>query len=322
MVNFLNQPFAGMKHLVVFVCLLVLFTSCLSDDDSAIPSNFNFQSLGVIDADFLDMGSGMIGSTSENLLYTAHRSQRDGGIEKLTRFNLSDNTVTDRTYPIIDFVTKRIHESGDQLIVVGGSFINTYSKDIFEEPVTVRHGARLTRFGSFTYEDDLYIFGGDLNGEDSDKIKKWNPVDTTFQVVGTLPEPRFWTNGQVVNDHLYIFGGMQVFQGNDFAEDEIYKVDLQDFSIESFRLPEDYNQVFTATIGTNIFVAGQVWKGEDIATRVGVFNTLDNSFREVTFNLNDVDISSIYGLASVGNRLYAIHGDSEEGNFKLMELIL
>lgn len=311
-----------MKHLTVFVCLLVLLTSCLSDDDPAIPSHFNFQSLGVIDADFLDMGSGMIGSTAENLLYVAHRSQRDGGVEKLTRFNLSDNTVTDRIYPISDFVTKRIHLFGDQLIVVGGSFINTYSKNISNEPVTIRHGERLTRFGSFMYEDELYIFGGDLNGEDSDKIKRWNPVDSVFQTVGILPEPRFWTNGEVVNDHLYIFGGMQVFQGNDFAEDEIYKVDLKDFSIESLRLPEDYNRVFTATIGTNIFVAGQVWKDQDIATRLGVFNTLDDSFREVTFNLNDVDISSIYALASVGNRLYAIHGDSEDGNFKLMELIL
>lgn len=312
-----------MKHLPFFTCLLILFTSCLSHDDSALPAHFDFQSLGVIDADFLDMGSGMMGSSSENLLYIAHRSQRDGSIEKITRFNLSDNTVTARTYGGADFVTKRIHEFGDKLIVVGGSIINTYDRDIFEAPVSVRHGQRLTRFGSFMYEDELYIYGGDLDGVDADKIKKWNPVDSTFQTVGTLPEPRFWTNGQVVGDRLYIFGGMQVFQGNDFGEKEIYKVDLQDFSVESLRLPEDYNRTFTATIGTNIFVVGQVWKDTgDIATRVGIFDTLDDSFREVTFNLNDVDVSSVYGLASVGNRLYAIYGDSVDRNFKLMELIL
>lgn len=311
-----------MKHLSVFTILLVLFASCISDDDSTIPTHFNFESLGVLDADFLDMGSGIEGSTAENILYIAHRSLRHGQIERIARFNLSDNTMTERLFGRSDYVTKRIHVDGDDLVIVGGSFINTYNDRISDDPVSIEHGERLSRFGSFMYESELYIFGGDLSGEDADKIKKWNATSSVFETVATLPEPRFYTNGQVVNDHLYIFGGQQAFQGGDFGEDEIYVVDLQDYSIESLRLPEDYNRTFSATIGTNIFVAGQVWAEDDITTRVGIFDTQNHSFREVTFNLNDTGVSSIYGLASVGNRLYAIHGDSEDRNFKLMELIL
>jgi hypothetical protein len=311
-----------MKHLTLFVFTLLLFASCISDDEPSIPSHFNFESLGVIDADFLDMGSGISGSTGENILYIAHRSQRHGSVERIARFNLSDNSMTERLFGRADFVTKRIHVSGDELTVVGGSFINTYNSRISDDPISVPHGEQLTRFGSFMYEGELYIFGGDLRGVDADKIKKWNPADTVFQTVATLPEPRFWTNGQVVGDQLYIFAGQQTFQGGAFGEDEIYIVDLQDFSVETLKLPEDYNRAFTATIGTNIFVAGQVWKDEDIATRVGIFDTQNNSFREVTFNLDDTGVSSIYGLASVGNRLYVIYGDSIDRNFKLMELIL
>lgn len=310
-----------MKHLSVFALILTLFASCISDDEPAIPSHFNFESLGVVDADFLDMGSGIAGSDGENILYIAHRSQRHGGVERIARFNLSDNTMTERLFGRADFVTKRIHVQGDDILVVGGSFINTYNDRINDDPVSIIHGEQLTRFGSFMYEGDLFIFGGDLRGEDADKIKKWNASDRVFETVATLPEPRFWTNGQVVNDHLYIFGGQQTFDGS-FGEDEIYIVDLHDFSIETVSLPEDYNRAFTATIGTNIFIAGQVWKDGDIITRMGVFDTQNNSFREVTFNLNDADVSSVYALASVRERLYVIHGDSEDRNFKLFELIL
>lgn len=310
-----------MKHLSIFAALLILFTSCISDDEPTIPSHFSFESLGVVDADFLDMGSGIAGSDEENILYIAHRSQRHGGVERIARFNLSDNTVTERLFGRADFVTKRIHVQGEDILVVGGSFINTYNDRINDDPASIEHGEQLTRFGSFIYEGELYIFGGDLRGEDADKIKKWNPSDGVFETVATLPEPRFWTNGQVVNDQLYIFGGQQTFDDS-FGEDEIYIVDLQDFSIESLSLPEDYNRTFTATIGTDIFIAGQVWKEGDITTRMGVFNTQDNSFREVTFNLNDIDVSSVYGMASVRNRLYVIHGDSQDRNFKLFELIL
>lgn len=309
-----------MRRFSVLMLFAGLFASCANNDEGAIPSHFNFESLGVVDADFLDMGSGMQGVTGENILYIAHRSQRHGNVERIARFNLSDNTVTERLFGRSDYVTKRIHVAGDDLIVIGGSYINTYNDRISSEPVSVLHGERLTRFGSFMYEGEIYIFGGDLDGVAADKIKKWNATDVTFVTVATLPESRYWTSGEVVGDELFIFGGQQTFEG-DFGEDEIYIIDLQDFSVETLRLPEVYNRAFTTAVGANIFVAGQVWRDEDIITRMGIFNVQDRSFREVTHNLNDVDVSSIYGLSSVGNRLYAIHGDSEERHFTLRELI-
>jgi len=235
---------------------------------------------------------------------------------------LSYNTMTERLYGRSDFVTKRIHVLEDEIMVVGGSFINTYNDRISRDPVSVEHGEQLTRFGSFIYDSELYIFGGDLGVHDADKVKKWNASEGLFEVVATLPEPRYWTNGEVVGDYLYIFGGQQVFSSATFGENEIFVMDLQDFSIETLSLPENYNRVFTATIGTNIFVAGQVWRDENIITRMGIFDTRDHSFREVTFNLNDTWVSSVYGLTSVGDRLYVIHGDSDDGNFRLFELIL
>ena len=309
-----------MKKLIPFFAILVLLSSCSSDDDSVLPSHFDFQLITELDATQLDQEVGILGSAADNSIYLAHRSVPHGNAERILRVDLSDNSSTEKLYGLTDFVTKRLHFAGGELAVIGGRHINTYAANIEDDPVTVEHGARLTRFGSFQYEGELYIFGGDLDEADADKIKKWNTTNSSFETVATLPEPRFWTDGEVVNGNLYVFGGQQAFASGGFAEDDIYMVNLEDFSVETLRLPEDYQRVFVTSIDHNIFVAGQVWRANETVTRLGIFDTRDNSFREVTYSLDDTGLNSIFGLTSIGNSLYAIHGDSRDLLFTLQRI--
>lgn len=310
-----------MKYTYLVLGLMVILTSCSSDDEGGVPSNFNFQVIAEIEADLLDQGSGLLGSTDQNSVYVAHRSSRNSNAERIIKIDLTSNSFSDRLFSQVDFVTKRMHVQDNGLVVVGGTYVNTYNLNISETPQSVEHGLRLTRFGSFMYDNEIYIFGGDLDIADADKIKKWNESNNTFETVATLPERRFWTNGEVVAGKLYIFGGQQDF-ANGFGEDEIYIVDLEDFSIETMRLPEDYNRVFVTTIGDNIFVAGQVWRTDEIVTRLGYFDTINETFQEVSFNLDDDGVNSIFGLTSVGNRLFALHRVGEGTDYTLQEIRL
>ena len=310
-----------MKHHYLVFALLALLTSCSSDDEGPVPTDFNFREVATIEGALLDQGGGMLGYASDNSIFFAHRVPQNGNSERILKYNLNDDTSLENFFALNDFVTKRMHIRGNELMVIGGSYINTYNLSLTADPESVAHGSRLTRFGSFLYNNEIYIFGGDLDETDSDKIKKWNESSQVFETVATLPEPRLWTNGEVVGGKLYIFGGQQDFAGG-FGEPEIYIVDLSDFSTEIMRLPEDYNRAFVTAIGENVFVAGQVWRNDRIDTRLGWFNTQDNTFQEVTFNLDDEGNSSIFGLASVDNRLYALHRRGEGTSYTLQEIIL
>lgn len=305
-----------MKNLL-FAFTLFLLLGCSRDDLSSstpgVPEHLEFQIVTNVADQQLNQAIGFLGSADDNVLYYAYRSQPDDNAEKIVKYDVSSNSFSGVIYPLQDFVTKELHIVNNDLVVVGGQFVNIYPLSLTESPFTFSHGFQLTRYGSVLADDEIYIFGGDLGGVDADKIKRVDLANGRLETIATLPEPRFWAHGEVVGTKLYIFGGMQQFAGTvNIAEPEIYIYDFSDGSITTEELPDEIHRSFTATYEHLIFVAGQQWFGNDIKLLFGVYDTQTDTFTEVTTSLAEEDGDTIYGMTTIGNQLYIMYGPGNE----------
>ena len=147
---------------------------------------------------------------------------------------------------------------------------NTYDINFEKEPTTVEHGLSLSRFGSALYEGDIYIWGGDLNDQDSDKIKKWNEGSGTFETVATLPARKAGAHGEVIDDKLYIFGGQEHWILEP-PNDVIFIYDFNTGVTETANLPQEVFRTFTDVYEGKIFIAGQLLDQDSLTQDLDIF---------------------------------------------------
>jgi len=290
---------------------------------------FTFESNAI-----LGHAPGMIGSYSDNSFFIVTRESDlntgNGSPERIIKFDLETNTVEDKLFFKSDFVSKQLHIIGDQLIAIGGQFINTYESDLVAEPTSIAHGKRLSRFGMAVLDNDAYIVGGDLNEVESNKIFKWNLESETLTEFATLPETKSGARATFVNDHLYVFGGQEEF-GESVASDKIHKVALSDGSqIETFQMNKAMNYTFVQKHEHLIYVAGQIDIPSDaefkVETTIGVFNTLDNTYQELATNLtNTTNQKTIHQMCIFNGKIYIVYGDKgtdNGGQFKEWDVLV
>ena len=259
---------------------------------------------------------GMIGSYSDNSFFIVTRedglNEGNGSPERIIKFNLNDNTSEEKLFFQTDFVSKQLHIQNNKLIALGGQNVNTYNLDLSGEPTSISHGKTLTRHGVSVQDDDMYIVGGDLNNNESNKIFKWNIITETITEVATLPEPRVGARATIVDSKLYIAGGSEEFLSNP-AKNTLYAYDIENDSFETYMIPQELNYTFVDRYENLVYVAGRI-DSEDGTNRdllLGVFNTTDNTFQEITTNLDDSDeFSTIHGMCIFNNKIYVIYGAS------------
>ncbi len=315
-----------MKHLV-YLILPVLLISCSKDDEIAIPTYLEFQELTTIEGQNLSIASGFLGSEEHNSLFIALRENNpDSDIEnseRVVRYDLQTGKQHSVYFDQTDFVTKQLHIIEDELVVVGGQFINTYPISLDREPRSVAHGKALSRFGSVDYKGKIYIWGGDLLGLDSDIIYEWDNSTNELEWYGFLPTPKTWAHGEVVGDWLYIFGGQEEFSQTP-PNDIIYIFDIPDTVVATMHLPRAVNRTWTARHDELIYVGGHVNDNEfDAADNnifFGVFNTRELSFKEVDISLSDAGLNTIYQMTTIGKQMFVLYGVQEDvtTTFKIM----
>jgi hypothetical protein len=103
---------------------------------------------------------------------------------------------------------------------------------------------------------------------------------------------------------------------------------LENNSFTSFNISQALNISFTTSIEHLIFFAGQIFvlnennQTTDINAFLGVYNTLDNTFSEITHNLDDSDTSSrIHGITNINNELYVVFGNNNSANEGVTKLL-
>ncbi len=296
-----------------------------ADYASASTVGLNFIPAFTFESNSIGTAPGMIGSYADNSFFIVTRedvlNDGNGAPERILKFDIATNSVTENLFFQPDFVSKQLHIIDDQLIVIGGQNINTYDLNLNGDPSTVNHGKFLSRFGMSALNNDAYIIGGDLNDIDSNKIFKWSIDTQTLSEFATLPESKSGARGSIVNDNLFIFGGSEAYYG-DTPTNTIYKVNIENPStIETFQMNQTIDFTFVQKFQNLIYVAGQILVKDGSGTiigrdsTIGVFNTSDNSFVELATNLtNDSDFDTIHQMCVFNDKMYIVYGNEGTDN--------
>lgn len=281
---------------------------------------------------------GMIGSYRENSLYIVMREQdlmigANGAPERIIKFDFETNTSAEKLFFQSDFVSKQLHIIGDELIVVGGRYVNKYNLDLSTDPISRTHGKRVTRFGISVLDEDVYIIGGDLDDLEGEKIFKWNLDSETLSDFTSLPVPRTGARATIVNNDMYVFGGGTAFAKNNNPSDSIFKIDVTNPSqIDVFKMNKVIDFTFVQKYQNLIYVAGKIEEKDaagDLIGRtftIGVFNTQDNTYQELATNLtNPNNTNSIHQMCVFNDKMYIIfgaNGEDKGGDFREWEVLV
>ncbi len=286
-------------------------------------STLAFEKISDITGNGLEQAAGFTGSMASNSLYLAYRDQAVAGQfhEDVIKFDLASGTTKSQSFYQSDFVTKEIHIINDQLKVVGAQNVHTYSLNLDKDVTTSSHGLILTRFGSTVVDNNIFLFGGNLQAV-ADDIYAHDQTTNTLSSVGKLPEQRFWAHGEIVDGKLFVFGGRQEFS-SDIAEDDILVWDVTSGQKSSYKLPKPMHRTFASRYQHFIIVGGQrevinpTSNVGEIETSFGVFNTHDNTFTVLPSNLSGLGKNSIFGLTTIDSTLYILYGSYNSATFSL-----
>ncbi len=317
-----------MKNTWLAFALVVLIGCDNTDDDQiTVPAYFEFSEIATLEGTNLNQATGFLGDAEEGVLYVASRQgnpQTGQVAEKVVKYDLSGNILAESYFDQQDFITKRIHLLNGKLVVIGGSYINTYDTDLASPPESIAHGFAISRFGSVVYENELYVWGGDLFAGFSNVIYRWDDSKKVFVSVGELPSAKTYAMGEVYGDRIYIFGGQREFQGS-APEEIIYVFDIPETSVATLSLPTRVARTFTATHEGLILVGGQLTADQDPLTDdfdifFGAYNPDVFGFTELNTNLSDEGVATLHEMTVVGDRLYVIYGEPDQagGGLKIM----
>ena len=268
--------------------------------------------------------AGMTGSFADNSIFIATREDELGYSDRILKFNLDTSNITETLFDSGDYATKRIHVIESQLLVIGGQYITAYTLDLSGgDPTSVSHGKTLTRFGTTTLNDNVYIIGGDLNNIEAEKIFSWNIETNSLSDFSSLPEFKFGADGTIVNDNLYVFGGTITYPPSASpSSTTAYKINTNNPSnVETFQIEQAIDIAFVEKFQNFIYVAGQIYNKDENnevisnSPTVGVYNTLDNTYQELSTNLNNTSgFETIHQMCILNGKMYIIYGENGVDN--------
>lgn len=308
----------------------VVLTPKLGADYKQVPTDaLQFTELFTFESDAIaNSAPGMMGSMADNSLFIATRETQVDGVfvnsERVIKFDLDTETVTERLNNNSDFVSKQLHIINGQLTVVGAQRINSYGLDIGTNPVPSQDYATLlgfqnfglSRFGSAVLGNDVYLVGGELDNTFTNRIFRFNTAEESISEFATMPEARFGARAEIVNNKLYIFGGSEEFLSPP-AKNTIYSYNIESGELATANMPQGLILSYTAKVENLIYVAGRmdIFEGNtltDIGFYLAVYDTVTGTFTELNSNLESPEFETIHAMAVLADKLYVIFGQTEE----------
>jgi hypothetical protein len=300
---------------------ILLLIACTEVDGPVVPNYLEFEEIDELVEPSVMEGIGMIGSSDQQHLFIAVRTtvpRTNVTSEKVIKLNTITGERKEQYNYQQDYITKQPQIIDDKLVVVGGMHITTYDQDLEDPPTVVRHGRRLSRFGSAVYENDIIVWGGDLDETHSDKILIWDEDKGEFDRIARMPGPKSWAEGAVVGGQLYIFGGQRQFL-NTLPEDQVYQYDFFSGETKTFFLPDSTKRTYSASNGHLIYVAGQSIDNDlftlDLDILFGAFDSRTEQFYPIRTNLSSDQLWTIHQMCIVGDHLYVLYGNEFQSTY-------
>lgn len=300
----------------------------LASDYKQVPTSalqfteaFTFDSNGVA-----GFAPGMTASLAANTFYFGTRENVNNvNGERIIGFNLDSGNTIEYFFETFDFVSKQLHIIDDELYVIGGQRINSYDLELSNTPISSSdYGPALgidylglSRFGTAVLDGSIYIIGGDLDNNLTDKILVFDVETQMLSEFATMPEPRSGARAEIVNNKLYVFGGTTTFNTPP-AKNTIYIYDLVTGDLTTETLPTPINFTYTGKTENLIYVGGSVYTYDNMSVLtdanpyMGVYDTRTGIFTELETDLSSAEFETIHSMAVFNSKIYVIHGQREE----------
>tara|TARA_R110001632_G_scaffold162967_3_gene281411 strand:- start:2682 stop:4139 length:1458 start_codon:yes stop_codon:yes gene_type:complete len=254
-------------------------------------------------------------SRASNSLFITNRDDLTGiGSQQAFKYNLETAALQEIEFVTPDFASKQIEFVDEKIASVGGNVFQSFDYDFTAPPVEYQldNGAALINIGSAAQDDRLYVFGGLISRSSNANISSFSLTDTATNFLAALPTEKENSDGEIVDNKLYIFGGYKFSEYFD-GTSEIYIYDLVTQEIETRTLPTPLIDTYTSTVGHLIYVGGRKPFDSDTdgvfdsyVPFLGVYNTLDDSFSQVNLNNPIPDTEVITHLQVDGDNAYLV----------------
>ncbi|GAA0715027.1 hypothetical protein GCM10009430_08920 [Aquimarina litoralis] len=325
-----NDTITGKIKVAEGVFLEITLKPGLETVITEIPNELSLTETGFYNIE--GYGIGMTGSNEQNSLYISRRGEIDfdcstaARLEEIIEYNLISGEFVSKSFcQTSGFFNKEPEIIDGQLVVVASNAFNKYSLDLANDPISTDNGIEtrvFSRHKTASFDQDIFVLGStlDVGGGDelSDKLYKYNVSSEQITEESNLPESLFSADAEIVDNKLYLFGG-----SSDHAEansrNTVHTYDMNTNNWESFTLPKAVNRTFAARYHHLIYVAGNLVENNELQSFFGVFNTIDNTFTEISLDFGIADIGVIRQLTIVRNKMIIVVDDTTGASIKLFE---
>jgi Kelch motif protein len=150
----------------------------------------------------------------------------------------------------------------------------------------------------------VYVAGGTVEKLVTNKFWRYDPSDDSWAVLPPLPVPRYGPSMQASNGKLYLMGGTSS-HGHDERSIEVYDPATASWSLIQDALPVEREGSATSMFGGRIALVGGRDREERNQASCDLFDPANNAW-SICSSLHLA--RSEFGLASIGDRLFAIGG--------------
>ena len=286
----------------------------VEDNYKSTPENLSFETFESFPSiESVNNGTGFKASKTSNSLYISYRQRfPTNGIQarrKVFRYSIENQNLDSTQIDFVDseFNYSRFYFKNDRLIVFGSAHISELDLLLGEMHNTIKTGLEDNLSGAdlASVNSDIYIIGGDFNAFTPPPliIRKYDNSTYLLQSENSIAEERRLTDGEIVDNYLYIFGGQ-----NSALEwyDNILIYSLENETTSSIELPKKVAYTATVRYENLIFVAGRTIINDNIEIFFGALDTRDNTFREIPVTIDGKLSAETYinGLTILDNVLY------------------
>lgn len=273
--------------------------------------------------------SGFKGSLAQNKLYlTNFNSPSGGGDQRAFSFDLDTNTLSTFSYSQIDHPWINIEIINNAVYNVGG---NTFQQFDFNFDTVIANNEienSIWDYGSAAQDDEIYLFGGALTDFNFNEVGKYNIADGVVDIIGSLPIPTTFCDGEIVNNKLYIFGGLEDNEVSLPGPFESMIFDLENGSTEIVPIDTFLSWTSTAVVENIIYFGGTERIDSDtdgvideVALYIGAFDTQTNMASEIDINFDLLENERLSKLWASEEFIYLVLSQHQAGGITNLRVV-